>query len=119
MNKNLNIEEMLKLSQLLWEQNKENWSPMEPSYSKDFLLYLVEELGEVIAIIKKKGTDSIMEDEIIRERFIEEMGDVLMYYMDVLNRLKITAEEFSEIYIKKYKKNMNRNYEREYKTYQI
>ncbi|WDV46879.1 MazG nucleotide pyrophosphohydrolase domain-containing protein [Clostridiaceae bacterium M8S5] len=115
----MNIEEMLNLSKLLWESNKERWSPMEPEYSKDFLLYMVEELGEVIAIIKKKGINSIMENEEIRERFIEEMGDVMMYYMDVLNRFKVTSEEFTKVYKDKYDKNLIRNYKEEYEKYQI
>ena len=35
-------------------RHKGEWSPMESEYGKDFLLYMVEEIGEVIAILKKK-----------------------------------------------------------------
>lgn len=113
----LRISEMLKFSKALWEKNKDNWSPMEPKYGKSFILYMIEEIGEVISIVKKKGEDEIMDNNEVRERFIEEMGDVLMYYMDVLNRFNVTSEEFSKIYLNKYISNMDRNYEKQYKNF--
>ncbi|WP_243428196.1 NUDIX hydrolase [Clostridium rhizosphaerae] len=45
---------------------------------------------------------------------VEELGDVLMYYMDVLNRFNISAEEFSSIYLKKFESNMKRDYKKQY-----
>ena len=113
--KDLSISEMLDMSYKLWEKHKDTWSPMEPEHGKTFILYMIEEIGEAIAIIKKKTEDGIMNDQTTRERFIEELGDVLMYYSDVLNRFKITPEEFSSIYIKKFESNMNRDYEGQYK----
>ena len=38
---------------------------------------MIEEVGECISIIKKKGDDAIMNDEAVRKAFVEEMGDVL------------------------------------------
>jgi GNAT superfamily N-acetyltransferase/NTP pyrophosphatase (non-canonical NTP hydrolase) len=115
--KDLSISEMMDLSYRLWEKNKEKWSPMEPSYGRSFILYMIEEIGEVIAIIKKKGEKEIMDNPAVRERFVEEMGDVLMYYVDVLNRFKVTPEEFAGEYMKKFKSNMNRDYNKQYKEY--
>ena len=57
-----------------------------------------------------------MNDEHIRNRFIEEMSDVLMYYVEVLNRLNVSAEEFTNIYMQKYNTNLNRDYEKENKN---
>ena len=108
--KDLKISELKDMQYKLWELNKNNWEPIEPEYAKNNILYMVEELGETISIIKKKGIDSIMNDKNIRERFIEEFGDVLMYYIDVLNRTNISAEEFTEVYMKKYNGNLKRNY---------
>lgn len=110
----LRVSEMLELSYKLWDKHKDSWLPMEPQYGKTFILYMIEEIGEAIAIIKKKGEESIMDEEEIREHFIEELGDVIMYFMDVLNRFNISAEEFSEIYMRKFEKNINRNYKKEY-----
>ncbi|MBZ9636990.1 MazG nucleotide pyrophosphohydrolase domain-containing protein [Clostridium sp. FP1] len=90
----LSISEMLDMSHKLWEKHKDTWSPMEPAQGKISILYMIEEIGEAIAIIKKKTEDGIMNDPRIRERFIEELGDVLMYYSDTLNRFKITPQEF-------------------------
>ena len=114
--KDLKISQMLEMSKKLWEKNKASWSPMEPEYGKTFILYMIEEIGEAIAIIKKKGEESIMEEEEIREHFVEEMGDVLMYFSDVLNRFHVTPEEFSKIYRKKFETNMSRNYKEQYKN---
>jgi NTP pyrophosphatase (non-canonical NTP hydrolase) len=55
-----------------------------------------------------------MHDYETREKFVEELGDVLMYFIDVLNRYKITPEEFSSIYMKKFSTNMVRDFKKEH-----
>lgn len=113
-NKLLSIEDMQSMSYELWNQNKDTWSPMDPAFGKDFILYMIEEIGEVIQIIKKKKEDKIMSDPLTREKFIEELCDVQMYYIDVLNRYHITPEEFRQIYLKKFHYNVKRNYKKEH-----
>ncbi len=110
MEKPIDIAEMLNMSRELWEKNKDKWSPMSPEYGRDFILYMIEEVGEVISIVKKKGEAQIMEDSQIRERFVEEMCDVMMYYSDVLNRFEISQEEYSRIYRDKFRKNVGRDF---------
>lgn len=111
----LSISQMMQMQKELFEPNRDKWSPMEPEFGKDFILYMVEEIGEVIAITKKKGGRAIVEDPNTREAFLEEMADVLMYYHDVLLRYHVTPEEISEAYRKKHDRNMGRNYTKEYK----
>ena len=89
---------------------------MEPKYAKTHILYMIEEIGECISIIKKKGIDAIMENSNVRARFLEELTDVEMYYIEILNRLKITPEEYSNAYIEKFNSNMNRDYEKDNKS---
>ena len=110
----LSISEMMALQQRLYEPHKHEWPPMEPEYAKDYILYMVEEVGEVIAIIKKKGGASVMENSAVRARFLEEMADVLMYYNDILLRCHVTPEEISQAYLTKFEKNMCRNYRQQY-----
>lgn len=110
----LKISDMLEMSYKLWEKNKDSWSPMEPEYGRSFILYMIEEIGEAIAVIKKKGEEQIMNNPEVREHFVEELGDVLMYYMDILNRFHITPGELSKSYVKKFEKNMIRDYEKQY-----
>ena len=112
-NKDLKISEMQEMQLELYEVNKENWGEMTPEDAKNHMLYMVEELGECISIIKKKGINQIMENKEVRGRFLEEITDVQNYYIEILNRLKITPEEFSESYIQKYNFNMNRNYKKD------
>lgn len=111
----LTISRMMQLQQELFEQHKDTWSPMEPEYGKDSILYMVEEIGEVISVIKKKGHTAIMEQNSVRSVFLEEMADVLMYYHDALLRYHVTAEEISEAFLKKHRHDMDRDYSKEYK----
>lgn len=112
--KDLKISELKQMQFKLFDMH-EDWNDMEPKYAKDHMLYMVEELGECISIMKKKKVDGVMNDEHVRTRFIEELGDVLMYYIEVMNRLDISAEEFTKIYLDKYNTNLNRNYVEENK----
>ena len=111
----LSIAQMLQLQRELFEPNKGKWLPMEPEYGKDFILFMVEEIGEVISIVKKKGSTAIMEESAVREAFLAEMADVLMYYHDILLRYQVSAEEISEAFARKHNYDMTRDYTREYK----
>jgi len=101
----------------LWEKHKDEWSPMEPVYARNFLLYIIEELGEAIAIIKKRGEAVIMADPETRGAFVEELADVHMYFNEVLLRYGISAEEFSGAYLEKHTRNLKRDYKNERKYF--
>ena len=113
----LKISDMLHMQKSLWENNKEKWSPLEPKYARDSILWMMEEIGEVISIIKKRGESEIINDKSLRNDFVTELTDVLMYFNDVLMRYEITPEEISEAYITKHAKNMNRDFVKEYRDY--
>jgi len=113
--KDLSISEMKKMQLELYEANKEKWNDMEPKAAKSHILFMIEEIGECISIIKKKGINAIMEDKDIRARFVEEITDEKNNYIEVLNRLKITPEEYSKAYIEKHNFNMHRSYEKDNK----
>ena len=112
--KDLSISEMKKMQEELYEANKDKWKEIEPEDAKNHILYMMEEVGECISIIKKKGITAIMEDKEVRNRFLEEITDVQNYYIEVLNRLNITPEEYSNAYIEKHNYNMNRNFRKDY-----
>ncbi|MDR1232015.1 MAG: hypothetical protein LBK61_11530 [Spirochaetaceae bacterium] len=78
---------------------------MEPESAGNSLLWIMEEIGEVIAIIKKRGEKDIENDKGLKEAFTEELVDVFMYFLDILNRYGINGEEFSEAFVKKNDKN--------------
>lgn len=112
---NLRISDMMAMQMELWEQHRDTWSPMEPCAGRNFILYMIEEIGECVAILKKKGDSAVMEDPAVRVHFTEEMSDVLMYFTDALLRYGVTPEELSEAYLKKHIRNMGRDYDGEYK----
>lgn len=113
--KDLSISDMQELQRKLQKAFEDKWGKQKPEDAKAHLLYMIEEMGECISIIKKKGIKAILEDKDIRNHFLEEVTDVQNYYIEVLNCLKITPEEFSNAYIEKHEHNMKRDYEKEYK----
>ena len=114
MEKDLRISQLMEMQLALYELHKDSWSPMEPQYGRDFLLWMMEEVGEVISIIKKKGDSAIAHDPAVRAAFLEEMSDVLMYYTEVLLRYGVTPGEISRAYEEKHRGNMGRDYQKEY-----
>ena len=116
MHHDISIGEIQRYQRDIWELHKHEWTPMKPQFAKDFILYMIEEIGETVAIVKKKGHKKIMEDPKTREHFIEEMGDILMYYADVLNRFEITPAEFAKIYRKKIQSNLARDFHQDHEN---
>lgn len=115
--KDISISEMMDMQLELWNMNKDIWNKMEPAQARNMMLWMIEEIGEAIAIIKKKGEMEIMENGEVRERFIEEMVDIMMYYSAVMLRLEITPEEYASMYHKKQSKNKERNFKKQYDNF--
>ena len=101
MMKELNFSEMQRLQNELQEKYKEKWGGL-------FLLWMYGELGEVGDVIKKNSDAEIMQSPKVREHFIEEMCDVMMYFNDIMLCYQITPEEFQSIYLAKHSANMKR-----------
>ncbi len=110
----MRISDMMELQRQLYELHKDKWDPREPESGRTHILYMIEEIGEMVSILKKKGDATILTDDAVRSAFVEEMADVMMYFTDVLLCYHITAEEFSQAFRRKAGKNMVRNYEKEY-----
>lgn len=102
------INEMKSMQRELQEKYQDQWEPISPETGKNKLLWMIGELGEVIDIIKKNPSEQIVENEEIRNHFIEEMADVLMYYNDILLCYDISSDELKKTYTEKFKKNMGR-----------
>lgn len=102
------IKDMLAMQQKLQEKYKDEWEKICPEAGKHKLLWMIGEIGEVIDIIKKNGDQKAVEDCDLRNRLVEEMADVLMYYNDVLLCYGISEEELREAYTAKFEKNMRR-----------
>ena len=111
----LRIADMMAMQKALHQLHESEWFPLEPAFGQHSILYMIEEIGEAIAVLKKKGDQAVMHDDSVRAAFLEELADVLMYYTDVLLRYHITPEEIAEAYIRKHEKNMGRNFAEEYK----
>lgn len=110
----LSFSEMMKMQRDLHAMHEGEWEPLEKEYGIHSMLWMVEELGEAIAVIKKKRHVAIVEDKHVREAFLEEMSDVLMYFTDTLIRYQVTPEEIGKAYVKKHLQNKGRHYLEEY-----
>ena len=103
------ISEFLKMQHDLavekgWIENR------TPEHAPLSILWSIDELGEAIAIIKKKGGEGIMNNESVRAHFVEEVADTFMYLFDMMESYGITADEFTGAYVRKYEKNLGRNW---------
>lgn len=106
----LSLSEMMQKQYALWKAHEKDWPPRTPEFGKDSLLWMVDELGEVIAILKKKGSDAVMEDAPVRAHYVEECSDVFMYFLDMLACYGISAEEFCQAFEQKWQRNMKRSW---------
>ncbi len=111
------LSEIMSMQKELQEKYKDNWASLSTANGRNCLLWMIEEMGEAISIIKKRGEDAIMNDDIIRSAFVEELVDILMFYNDALICYEITPEELSYAFIKKHSKNMGRDFIGEHNNY--
>ena len=112
--KDISMAQMMQMQMDLWEKNQQSWNSMEPQQARNMMLWMIEEIDEAIAIIKKKGEHEIMVDAEVRSKFIEELVDVMMYFSAILLRLEITSEEFASMYAEKQNHNLNRDFKKDY-----
>ena len=107
--KSCTLSELMEMQHALYEKHRHEWLPHAPQSGRSYLLWSVEELGEMIAIIKKKGDSAIESNPAVRAHFVEEAADVLMYLMDTLDCYGITGEDLSDAYVDKFARNMKRD----------
>jgi len=107
----MHISDMYAIQRALQAHHPE-WGGLHPTRSKNQLLWMIGEAGEVIDILKKCKLDDIEHNPEVRKHFIEEMVDVAMYMNEVCMCLGVTEEEFSQAYFKKHLYNMTRDYKK-------
>lgn len=106
----IDIQDMLTMQRLLQDIHEGEWEPVCPSLGKHQMLYMVEEIGECIAILKKKGDKAVMENPAVRANLCTEISDALMYLSNFMLCYDISAEELSAAFVAKHNHNMNRDY---------
>ena len=109
--KSCTLSDLMDMQHALFAKHKHEWLPHAPESGRSYLLWSVEELGEMIAIIKKKGDEAIVANPAVRAHFVEEAADVLMYLMDTLDCYGITGEDLSDAYAAKFARNMQRDWQ--------
>ena len=104
----LDLETMHAMQAELQERYRGKWPAICPAIGREKLLWMMAEMGEVADIMKKQGNESIMENPEVREHFIEELCDTLMYFNDVCRCYSVTPEELEKVYLAKHQKNLER-----------
>jgi len=113
----LSVEDLMNYQLRLQEKYAGVWEGDNPDTAKHHLLYAVEEIGEVSAILKKRGANEVTKDAALRAHFCEEMADVFMYLTDVLLCCGVQPEEFEAAYQEKMERNLNRDFLGEHRNY--
>ena len=113
----LTIQDLMEIQQALQEKYKGVWEGDNPDTAKNHLLYAVEEIGEVSAILKKRTAQAVVSDPAVRARFCEEMADVFMYLTDVMLCCNVSAREFEQAYRAKAERNLKRDFVKEHTHY--
>ena len=113
----LTVRDLMDYQLRLQEKYAGVWEGDHPSTAKHHLLYAVEEIGEVSAILKKRGALEVTRDAALRAHFCEEMADVWMYLTDVLLCCGVSPEEFEQAYREKAQRNLERDFPGEHKNY--
>lgn len=61
------ISQMKAMQRELYALHKNTWSAREPDFGNKHIRYMVEEIGEVVAILKKKGSAAVAENPAVRD----------------------------------------------------
>ncbi len=104
----LDFHDMISMQEALQARYDGWWEPIDPEHGKNKVLWMLAELGEAIQVIKRKSTDQIMEDPVVRHELVEELADVMMYFNDIMLCYKISPEEFETVYRAKHTRNLTR-----------
>ena len=113
----MTLQDMADIQKALQKKYEGVWEGDSPDTAKNHLLYAVEKVGEVAAILKKRGAQAVVDDENVRARFCEEMADVFMYLTDVMLCCGVTPEEFERAYRAKADRNLRRDFIGEHSRY--
>ena len=70
----LRISDMLDMQKALYALHEGEWFPLEPEHGRNYILFMIEEIGEAIAILKKKGDRTVLENGHVRSAFLEEIA---------------------------------------------
>lgn len=105
----LDLEEMFRLQEELQARHPE-WGGLPPERARNQLLWTFEEMGEIVAIFKKKSLEEMLEKGSVRDCFLKEVCDVFMYMSDMLLCMGVTPEELTETYRGKFRYNMRRDW---------
>lgn len=108
--KDLSFSEIFQMQRELQARHPE-WGGLPPENAKNSLLWAFEEMGEVVAIFKKKPLEQMLSQGSVRSCFLEETCDVLMYLSDMMLALNVTPEELGEAFRGKFRYNTKRDWE--------
>ena len=104
------IQEMLDLQNRLYDKcGKQNqWLTYTPDNAQLHWLYMLGEAGEVIDALKKNSLETLLQPGPARDHMIEEMADTLMFFVDTMACMNVTADELSQAYREKHERNVKR-----------
>ena len=79
----LSISQMLQLQKELFDAHGRKWAPMEPEYGGEFILYMVEEIGEVAEVLNKRAGRKATDENDLQEQLGTELADMIHYIVAI------------------------------------
>ena len=104
----LDMNEMQQMQKRLQARYEGWWEPVDAAHGKNKMLWMLAELGEAIQVVKRHDSAELMAEGNLRNEFVEELADVLMYFNDILLCYDVSPEAFEAIYRAKHARNMTR-----------
>lgn len=69
---------------------------------------MLGEAGEVVDVLKKNSLETLLQPGPAREHLVEEMTDTLMFFVDTMACMQVSAEELAKAYREKHERNVRR-----------
>lgn len=106
----MTIQEMLDLQNRLYDKcgEKHRWLTYTPDNAQLHWLYMLGEAGEVIDVLRKNSYESLLPPSPLRDHLVEEMADTLMFFVDTMACMNVTADELAQAYREKHERNIKR-----------
>ena len=106
----MTIQEMLDLQNRLYDKcgRANRWLTYTPDNAQLHWLYMLGEAGEVVDVLKKNSLETLLQPGPAREHLVEEMTDTLMFFVDTMACMQVSAEELAKAYREKHARNVRR-----------
>lgn len=106
----MTIQDMLDMQNRLYDKCgiANRWLTYTPDHAQLHWLYMLGEAGEVVDVLKKNSLETLLQLGPARAHMVEELADTLMFFVDTMACMQVSADELAQAYKEKHERNINR-----------